>query len=154
MTQILFVCHGNICRSPMAEFIMKDLVRRAGLSGEIFADSVACTTEEIGHDTDRRAKQKLQEKGIPTAPRRARLITREDYDHADLILAMDCENLRRLSKLLGEDKAGKIHLLLSFTGIEKEVADPWYTGDFEETYSDILRGCEAVLQFVQGRLPS
>ncbi len=154
MTQILFVCHGNICRSPMAEFIMKDLVRRAGLSEEISVDSVACTIEEIGHDTDWRAKQKLQEKGILTTPRRARLITREDYDHADLILAMDRENLRRLSKLLGEDKAGKIHLLLSFTGTEKEVADPWYTGDFEETYSDILHGCEAVLQFVRGRLPS
>lgn len=146
MTHILFVCHGNICRSPMAEFIMKDLVQKAGLSEEIAVASVACTTEEIGHDTDRRARKKLQEKGIPVTPRRARLITQEDYDRADLILAMDHENLRRLSRLLGEDKAKKIRLLLSACGETKEVADPWYTGDFEETYTDILRGCRAVLE--------
>ena len=145
MTHILFVCHGNICRSPMAEFVMKDLVRKAGLSEEISVDSVACTTEEIGHDTDRRAQKILREKGIPQAPRRARLITPEDYERADLILAMDRENLRRLARLLGEDRAGKIHLLLSMVGETKEVADPWYTGDFEETYADICRGCRAVL---------
>ncbi len=146
MTYILFVCHGNICRSPMAEFITKDLVQKAGLSEEIAVTSVACTTEEIGHDMDRRARKKLQEKGIPVTPRRARLITQEDYDRADLILAMDRENLRRLSRLLGEDKAKKIRLLLSVCGETKEVADPWYTGDFEETYTDILRGCRAVLE--------
>lgn len=145
MMHILFVCHGNICRSPMAEFVMKDLVRKAGLSEEISVDSVACTTEEIGHDTDRRAQKILREKGIPFAPRRARLITPEDYEQSDRILAMDRENLRRLSRLLGEDRAGKIRLLLSIAGETKEVADPWYTGDFDETYADILRGCRAVI---------
>ena len=146
MTHILFVCHGNICRSPMAEFVMKDLVQKAGLSEEISVDSVACTTEEIGHDTDRRVQKILREKGIPFATRRARLITREDYERSDLILAMDRENLRRLSRLLGEDRAGKIHLLLSMADETKEVADPWYTGDFEETYADILRGCRAGIE--------
>ena len=146
MTHILFVCHGNICRSPMAEFVMKDLVQKAGLSEEISVDSVACTTEEIGHDTDRRVQKILRENGIPFAPRRARLITPEDYERADLILAMDRENLRRLARLLGEDRAGKIHLLLSMADETKEVADPWYTGDFEETYDDILRGCRAGIE--------
>ncbi len=146
MTHILFVCHGNICRSPMAEFIMKDLVRKAGLSSEISVDSVACTTEEIGHDMYPPAKKILTAKGIPFSPRRARLITQEDYEKADLILAMDRENLRRLTRLLGEDKAGKIRLLLSYTGSPREVADPWYTGDFEETYQDIAAGCLAVLE--------
>ena len=154
MTHILFVCHGNICRSPMAEFVMKDLVQKAGLSEEISVDSVACTTEEIGHDTDRRAQKILREKGIPQAPRRARLITPEDYERADLILAMDRENLRRLARLLGEDRAGKIHLLLSVAGETKEVADPWYTGDFEETYADILRGCQAVLDVLTKKKPN
>lgn len=154
MTHILFVCHGNICRSPMAEFVMKDLVQKAGLSEEISVDSVACTTEEIGHDTDRRAQKILREKGIPQAPRRARLITPEDYERADLILAMDRENLRRLARLLGEDRAGKIHLLLSAAGETKEVADPWYTGDFEETYADILRGCRAVLDVLTKKKPN
>ena len=154
MTHILFVCHGNICRSPMAEFVMKDLVQKAGLSEEISVDSVACTTEEIGHDTDRRAQKILREKGIPQAPRRARLITPEDYERADLILAMDRENLRRLARLLGEDRAGKIHLLLSAAGETKEVADPWYTGDFKETYADILRGCQAVLDVLTKKKPN
>ena len=154
MTHILFVCHGNICRSPMAEFVMKDLVQKAGLSEEISVDSVACTTEEIGHDTDRRAQKILREKGIPQAPRRARLITPEDYERADLILAMDRENLRRLARLLGEDRAGKIHLLLSAAGETKEVADPWYTGDFEETYADICRGCRAVLDVLTKKKPN
>ena len=154
MTHILFVCHGNICRSPMAEFVMKDLVQKAGLSEEISVDSVACTTEEIGHDTDRRAQKILREKGIPQAPRRARLITPEDYERADLILAMDRENLRRLARLLGKDRAGKIHLLLSVAGETKEVADPWYTGDFEETYADICRGCRAVLDILTKKKPN
>lgn len=149
MTHILFVCHGNICRSPMGEFIMKDLVRKAGLTAAVSVDSVACTTEEIGNDMYPPAKKILTAKGIPFAPRRARLITREDYDRADVILAMDRENLRRLTRLLGEDKAGKIRLLLSYTGTPHEVADPWYTGDFEETYQDILAGCRAVLENLQ-----
>ena len=146
MTHILFVCHGNICRSPMGEFIMKDLVAKAGLADSVSVDSVACTTEEIGHDMYPPAKKILTAKGIPFSPHRARLITREDYEKSDIILAMDRENLRRLTRLLDEDKEGKIHLLLSYTGSNREVADPWYTGDFEETYQDILAGCRSVLK--------
>ena len=149
MTHILFVCHGNICRSPMGEFIMKNLIRKAGLADSVSVDSVACTAEEIGHDMYPPAKKILTTKGIPFSPRRARLITREDYDRADVILAMDYENLRRLTHLLGEDKEGKIRLLLSYTGSNREVSDPWYTGDFEETYQDILAGCQAVLESLQ-----
>lgn len=124
MTHILFVCHGNICRSPMAEFIMKALIRKAGCEKAITVDSVAATTEEIGNDMYPPAKRMLTKKGIPFSPRRARLITASDYACADYILCMDEENLA-------------------------EVADPWYTGNFEETYEDILEGCEALLKSIR-----
>lgn len=145
MKHILFVCHGNICRSPMAEFIMKDLIAKAGLSATISVDSVAATTEEIGHDMYPPAKRKLTAMGIPFSPRRARLITREDYDRADLILVMDEENVRHLRRRLGEDKPHKIHYLMDYAGQHREVADPWYTGDFDQTYSDILHACQGLL---------
>ncbi len=146
MTHILFVCHGNICRSPMAEFIMKDLAAKAGLSDTISVDSVAATTEEIGHDMYPPARRKLTAMGVPFTPRRARLITRADYEKADLILVMDEENVRHLRRLLVEDSAHKIHYLMDYAGEHREVADPWYTGDFDQTYSDILRGCQGVLE--------
>lgn len=150
MTHILFVCHGNICRSPMAEFIMKELIRRAGREAEISAGSVAATTEEIGHDMYPPAKRKLRERGIPFAPRAARLITASDCESASLILAMDEENLRHLRRRFGDRYAEKTHLLMEYTGIRREVADPWYTGDFEETYTDIVSGCRAVLAALEG----
>lgn len=151
MTRILFICHGNICRSPMAEFIMKDLVHRAGRDGEFFIASAAATTEEIGHDMYPPAKRKLREKGVPFAPRAARLVTPEDYASYDLLPVMDRENLRRLARLLGPDRYHKIRLLMTYAGEEREVADPWYTGDFEETYQDLLRGCAALLAYCTGR---
>lgn len=146
MTHILFVCHGNICRSPMAEFIMKELIRRAGREGELSADSVAATTEEIGHDMYPPARRKLRAMGIPFAPRAARLITAEDAEKAAVILAMDEENLRHLRRRFGDRYAEKTHLLMEYTGVRREVADPWYTGDFDETYADILTGCESFLR--------
>ena len=133
MPHILFVCHGNICRSPMAEFIMKDLIRKAGCEKEITVDSVAATTEEIGNDMYPPAKRMLTKKGIPFTPRRARLITKEDYERADYIVCMDEENLYDISRLT-----------------RGEVADPWYTGDFEETYDDLVEGCRALLKVVGG----
>lgn len=145
MHRILFVCHGNICRSPMAEFIMKDLVRRAGVEGDFSVASAAATREELGHDMYPPARRKLAEKGVPFAPRAARLITAEDYEWYDLIPVMDRENVWRLSRLLGPDRAGKIRLLLSYAGEDREVADPWYTDDFELAYQDIRRGCRALL---------
>lgn len=150
MTHILFVCHGNICRSPMAEFIMKDLIRKAGCEKEITVDSVAATTEEIGHDMYPPAKRMLTEKGIPFTPRRARLITKEDYERADYIVCMDEENLSDLAYLTHGDPEKKVSLLLSWAGRRAEVADPWYTGDFEETYDDLVEGCHALLETVRG----
>ncbi len=146
---ILFVCHGNICRSPMAEFIMKDLLQKSGLSRFATVDSVAATTEEIGHDMYPPARKKLREMGIPFSPRRARLITRADYEAADLIPVMDEENVRHLRRLLGEDRDGKIRFLMDFAGQHREVADPWYTGDFDQTYEDIREGCEGILKEIR-----
>jgi len=143
---IIFVCHGNICRSPMAEFIMKELVRRAGRESGFEISSAAAATEELGRDMYAPTKRKLREKGVPFSPRAACLMTRADYETADLICAMDRENLRRLRRLLGEDAEGKIHLLMEFAGSAREVADPWYTDDFEEAYGDILAGCEGLLK--------
>lgn len=148
MTHILFVCHGNICRSPMAEFIMKALIRKAGCEKTITVDSVAATTEEIGNDMYPPAKRMLTKKGIPFSPRRARLITASDYARADYILCMDEENLTDLARLTRGDPEKKVSLLLSWAGRRAEVADPWYTGNFEETYEDILEGCEALLESI------
>ena len=150
MTHILFVCHGNICRSPMAEFIMKALIRKAGYEKAITVDSVAATTEEIGNDMYPPAKRMLTKKGIPFSPRRARLITASDYARADYILCMDEENLADLARLTRGDPEKKISLLLSWAGRRAEVADPWYTGDFEETYDDLVEGCHALLEAVRG----
>lgn len=149
MTHILFVCHGNICRSPMAEFIMKALIRKAGCEKEITVDSVAATTEEIGNDMYPPAKRMLAKKGIPFSPRRARLITASDYARADYILCMDEENLTDLARLTCGNPEKKVSLLLSWARRRAEVADPWYTGNFEETYEDILEGCEALLKSIR-----
>lgn len=149
MTKILFVCHGNICRSPMAEFVMKALVAEAGLTDLFEISSAATSREEIGNDIYPPAQQKLREKGIPFSSRHARQITQEDYRYYDSIIAMDQNNLNWLRRILGEDKEQKISLLLSFVGLRRDVADPWYTGDFEATYRDIATGCKALLQHLQ-----
>ena len=150
MIKIMFVCHGNICRSPMAEFVMKDLVRRAGLENKIFVASAACRRDEIGSDTYLGTREKLDEMGVPYQKRRAVQITRDDYESYDYIVAMDMENMRDLDRLLGGDPKKKLHRLMEFAGEERDVADPWYTGDFDVTYMDVLKGCKALLK----RLPS
>ena len=146
MTKILFVCHGNICRSPMAEFVMKDLVKRAGREEEIFIASAACRRDEIGADTYLGTREKLDEMGIPYEKRQAVQITRDDYDRYDLIIGMDAENMRDLNRLSPGDPAGKFHRLLEFAGEARDVAAPWYTCDFATAYEDISRGCEALLK--------
>ncbi len=146
MIKILFICHGNICRSPMAEFIMKDMVKKAGLGGEFHIESAATSTEEIGNDIYPPAKRKLTEKGIPFSRRGARQMTRQDYAEYDYLVGMDSANIRNMRRIAGGDDEGKISLLLDHSGSGRDVADPWYTGDFEATYRDVTEGCAALLK--------
>lgn len=143
---LIFVCHGNICRSPMAEFVMKDLARKAGASEQFIISSLAATTEEVGHDMYPPARRLLAQKGIPFSPRKARLLTMADYEQADYIICMDTENLEDLDFLTHDDPEKKVSLLLDWAKEHREVADPWYTGDFEMTYQDVVKGCRALLQ--------
>ena len=146
MIRVLFICHGNICRSPMAEFVMKDLVDKAGLAGSFEIASAATSTEEIGNPVYPPARRKLAEHGISCAGKTARQITRRDYDDYDYLIAMDRNNLRNLRRFVGEDPEGKVSLLLEHTAHPGDVADPWYTGDFEATWRDVLAGCQALLE--------
>ena len=146
MIKIMFVCHGNICRSPMAEFVLKDMVKKAGLEHEIIVDSKACRTDEIGSDTYYGSKNKLHEEGIPFEPRRATQITYADYDTYDYIIGMDGENMIDLQRLTKGDPKRKTYRLLEFAGISRDVADPWYTNDFDATYRDVTKGCTALLE--------
>ena len=145
MKKILFICHGNICRSPMAEFVMKDLVKKAGVADQFYIASAATSREELGNPVYPPARRKLAEHGISCADKTARQMTRQDYEDYDLIVAMDHNNLRNLRRIIGEDTDGKVSLLLAHTGRPGDVADPWYTGDFEATWQDVLEGCTALL---------
>ncbi len=145
MKRILFVCHGNICRSPMAEFVMKHLVAEAGLESEYEIASAAVSREEIGNDMYPPTQRKLREKGVPFTHRAARQITPADYDYYDRIILMDASNQRWLTRIIPDDPAGKISLLMETVGVYRDVADPWYTGDFEATYQDVLQACKALL---------
>ena len=146
MTKLLFVCHGNICRSPMAEYVMKDLVMRAGREAEFEIASAATSTEEIGNPVYPPARRKLAEHGIGCAGKTARQLRREDYENWDLFVGMDEANLRNMRRLFDGDPEGKCSLLLDHTQRPGEVADPWYTGDFEATWQDVLAGCRGLLQ--------
>ena len=149
MKKILFICHGNICRSPMAEFVMKRLVAEAGLEARFEIASAATSTEEIGNPVYPPARRKLAEHGIACAGKTARQITRADYKHYDYIIAMDHNNLRNLRRLLGDDTDGKISLLMDYTSRHGDVADPWYTGDFEATWRDVIEGCTDLLERIR-----
>ena len=145
--RVLFVCHGNICRSPMAEFILKALVKSRGLEDLFYIESAAVSTEEIGNPIYPPAKRCLTQHGVWFDPaKRARQVTSADYDRFDRIICMDASNLRWIRRIIPQDPAGKIHLMMSYTGVGRDVADPGYTGDFEETFQDLLAGCEAMLQ--------
>ena len=145
--RLIFICHGNICRSPMAEFVMKALVRSRGLEDHYYIESAAVSTEETGNPIYPPAKRCLTQHGVPfDNNKRARQITRTDYDRFDRIICMDASNLRLIRRIIPSDPEGKIHLLMSYTGHGRDVADPWYTGDFEEAFQDILEGCEAILK--------
>ena len=146
MIRILFLCHGNICRSPMAEFVMKNLVKKAGLEQRFQIESAATSTEEIGNSVYPPARRKLSEHGIDCSGKRARQLLNSDYEKYDFLIGMDHANLRSMYQICGGDFADKMHLLMDFTNRPGEVADPWYTGDFDTTWRDVEEGCQGLLQ--------
>lgn len=148
MIKLLFLCHGNICRSPMAEFVMRDLVRRKGLSGKIETASAALHRDVLGWPPHRDTQEKLSEIGVSTEGKTAVLARREDYSQYDYLIGMDEENREDMRRLFGPDPAGKLHLLLDFTDHPRDVADPWYTHDFDVTWQDVNEGCEALLKHI------
>lgn len=148
MIKILFVCHGNICRSPMAEFVMKDLVAKRGLSDEFFIASAATSREEIGNPVHHGTRNKLAEFGISTKGKYAIQMTKKDYRSYDYIIGMDHWNIQNILGIIGKDQKHKICGLLDFTENPRDIADPWYTGDFDRTYEDVLEGCKALLNHI------
>ena len=146
MIKILFLCHGNICRSPMAEFVMKDLVKKTGRDSQFYIESAAVSAEELGNPVYPPARRELAAHGISCEGKTARQMTRVDYARFDLLVCMDSSNLRRMERICGGDPEGKMSLLLDHTGHPGDVADPWYTGDFSATWRDIEAGCRALLE--------
>ena len=144
--RILFVCHGNICRSPMAEFVMKKLVSDAGLQDMFYIESAATSTEEIGNPVYPPARRKLAEHGISCSGKTARQITPSDYDRFDYLIGMDSANLRNMKRVFRDDPEHRVSLLMDYTVRPGSVADPWYTGDFEATWTDVLEGCTGLLE--------
>ena len=152
MKKIMFVCHGNICRSPMAEFIFKDLISKNGLENRFYIASSATSTEEIyrgvGNPVYPPAKKELEAHGISCDGKRAVQLTKEDYEKYDLFIGMDSANIRNMHIILGADKDGKIKKLLEYAGEDKDVSDPWYSQRFDIAYNDILKGCTALLKYL------
>ena len=144
-TSILFVCHGNICRSTMAQYVFEHLARERGVGERFFVDSAATSREEIGAGVHRGTRRKLAEQGIACGDHRARQMTRADYDAFDLIIGMDAENLWGMERILHGDPDGKVHLLLDWSARPRDIADPWYSGNFDVTFDDVLEGCETLL---------
>ncbi|MBR4921644.1 MAG: low molecular weight phosphotyrosine protein phosphatase [Prevotella sp.] len=149
MKRILFVCHGNICRSPMAEFVMKDLVSKARLTDKYYIESAATSTEELGNEVYPPAKRKLAEHNVSCKGKTARQMTRSDYDRFDLLIGMDQWNIRNMNRICGGDPEGKIRMLMDYTNRPGEVADPWYTGNFEATWQDVLLGCQCLIDNIE-----
>lgn len=148
MIKILFVCHGNICRSPMAEFVMKDLVKQAGLKNKFYITSAATSSEELGNPVHRGTKAKLRQYGISTEGKYAIKLQRSDYENYDYLIGMDQWNIKNMHRILGDDDEQKISKLLDFDDRHVDIADPWYTGDFDATYADVLAGCQGLLQYI------
>lgn len=149
MTKILFICHGNICRSTMAEMVFKHLVRQADLTSEFYIDSAATSREEIGNGVHYGTRRKLAEVGIPCSDHRSTQITKADYNKYDYLIVMDNNNIRNLMRIIGSDPEQKVSMLLDYAGRPgQSIADPWYTGNFDITYDDVLEGCEGLLEYL------
>ncbi len=153
MIRVLFVCHGNICRSPMAEFVMKDLVEKEGLSDCFLIESAATSSEEVwrgvGNPVYPPARQELAKHGIDCSGKRARVLVKEDYDKYDYLIGMESYNIRNMNRILGQDSQGKICKMMSFTNEGGDIADPWYSGDFSGVYGQISRGCKGFLEHLK-----
>ena len=151
MIKVLFVCHGNICRSTMAQYVMQDLVNRRGLADHFYINSAATSMEEIGNPVHRGTRAKLKEVGIPCGDHRAVQMQRSDYDKYDYMLGMDHWNLKNMLRILKSDPEDKVKLLLDYSDDPRDIADPWYTGGFDVTYSDVVEGCEAFLEYLKDK---
>lgn len=149
MIKVLFVCLGNICRSPMAEYVFKDMVKKNGLEKQFHIDSAATSYEEIGNDMHYGTKDKLDEVGIPYTKHKARRIEKQDYEKYDYIIGMEESNIRNILRIIGNDKENKIYKLLDFSKDSRDIADPWYTGNFTVTYNDIVEGCTGFLDYLK-----
>ena len=150
MTKILFICHGNICRSPMAEMVFKDMVRKQHMESCFYINSAATSREEIGNGVHYGARRKLQQVGIPCSDHRAVQVTKADYDKYDYLIVMDSYNIRNLMRIIGDDPDNKVSMLLDFTERKgQSIADPWYTGNFDETYKDVVEGCDGLLTYLK-----
>lgn len=151
MIKIMFICHGNICRSPMAEFILKDMVEKQGRANDFYIESSATSYEEIGNPVHYGTKGILDRLGISSKGKRAVHLERSDYDKYDYLICMDSANVRNTLRIVGDDPEEKVCKLLEFAGLNSDVADPWYTGNFEDTYRDVVRGCRGLLQTIDGK---
>ena len=148
MKSICFVCHGNICRSPMAEFLLKEMLKQRGLENDYLVESRATSTEEIGNPPHYGTVEKLTQFGIVPENKFAVQLTRSDYNKYDLIIGMDDANIRNILRITGGDRSGKVRKLMSFAGSDRSVADPWYTGDFDTTYKDVKEGCDGLMKYL------
>ena len=148
MIKVLFICHGNICRSTMAESVMTHLIKERGLESLFSISSAAPSREEIGNPPHHGTVNKLRQVGIPVIPHWAVQMTKQDYVEYDYLIGMDAANIRNMNRIAGGDPEGKIYKLLTFAGSDRDVADPWYTGDFDATYRDVMAGCEGLLEYL------
>ena len=149
MIRVLFCCHGNICRSTMDQFVFQDMINKNGLATQFHIDSAATSREEIGNGPHYGTVRKMQEVGIPILPHRAVQMTKKDYREYDYLIGMDDWNIRNMTRIAGGDPEGKIHMLLEFSDNPRAIADPWYTGNFDRTYEDVVEGCQSLLEYLQ-----